>query len=131
MIAFLLVILQSCDNNGQATTTNNPSPAANNNADFTENDLMYNGKKLRLTKHARCRMDCRFIDAYEINEVIQQNKVNERKTKRQAQPCPSIAYEGTTRDGQQARIVIGACEQKSPVVITVIDLKNDYQCACK
>lgn len=97
---------------------------------FTEKDLRYKGRKLGLTNHARCRMDCRHIDAFEIQEIIEQNKVNEYKTRMEAQPCPSIAYEGKTRDGQYVRIVIGACNE-NPRVITVIDLDTEHECDCK
>ena len=125
-----LFVLLACEDY-PPTPKNSTTSANTTTKEFVEEDLSYNGKPLVLTKHARCRMDCRFIEAYEINEVLQQNKINERKTKREAKPCPSIAYEGITRDGQHARVIIGACDQKSPVVITVIDLKNEYQCACK
>jgi hypothetical protein len=105
----------------------NESPAV-----FSEEDLRYRGAKIALTYHARCRMDCREIDAYEIQEVIDQGHINARKSK-DAPPgkgkCPTTAYEGTTRDNQFVRVILGTC--KIPKIITVIDLKNDYQCTCK
>jgi len=101
-------------------------------ADFSEEDLRYRGAKIVLTHHARCRMDCRKIDAYEIQEVIDQGHINARKS-RDAPPgkgkCPTTAYEGTTRDNQFVRVILGTCEV--PKIITVIDLKNDYHCTCK
>lgn len=100
-------------------------------ATMSEEDLLYQGRKLVLTKHARCRMGCRELDAYEIQEVINKNKINRRKSKPASKGrCESIAYEGRTRDGQLARIVVGDCEN-NPIVITVIDLENKYNCSCK
>lgn len=96
-----------------------------------EQDLSYQGKKLVLTNHARCRMDCRKIDPYEIQEVINLNKINRQKSKPASNGrCESIAYEGRTRDGQNARIIIGNCED-DPIVITVIDLDTKHNCSCK
>lgn len=96
-----------------------------------EQDLSYNGRALVLTKHARCRMDCRKIDAYEIQEVINMNNINRNKSKPASNGrCESIAYEGRTRDGQRTRVVIGDCED-DPIVITVIDLDTKHNCSCK
>lgn len=98
--------------------------------EFTERDLVFEGRTVALTHHARCRMDCRKIDAFEIQEVIDQKKINYKKTK-PAQPgkCPTIAYEGMTRDRQHVRVIVGDC-QDDPIIITVIDLGNKYQCSC-
>ena len=107
------------------------SPDESLSADFSEQDLRFEGKKIVLTRHARCRMDCRKIDAYEIQEVINQGHITARKSKSTAPPgkCPTTAYEGTTRDNQLVRVILGTCE--TPKIITVIDLKNDYKCTCK
>lgn len=105
---------------------NIPIPAK----EFKERNLEYNGKQVALTHHARCRMDCRKIDAFEIQEVINQGRINHRKTK-PAKPgkCPTIAYEGMTRDQQSVRVIVGDCED-DPIIITVIDLGNKYNCTC-
>lgn len=97
---------------------------------LAESDLSYNGKKITLTKHARCRMDCRDIDVYEIQEIINKNQINQAKStpKPAAGKCPTIAYEGKSRDNQQIRVILGTCDK--PIIITVIDLKNDYNCSC-
>jgi hypothetical protein len=98
---------------------------------MSDEDLMYQGHKLALTKHARCRMGCRKLDAYEVQEVINKNRINPKKSKPASKGrCKSIAYEGRTRDGQLARIVVGDCAD-NPIVITVIDLENKYNCSCK
>lgn len=97
---------------------------------FTEDDLTYQGKTLIVTKHARCRMGCRKLDDYEVQEVINGGKINARKNKpAQGDRCKSIAYEGSTTDGQRARVIVGACEDR-PVLITVIDLGRKHQCSC-
>mgnify|MGYP003867479115 CR=1 FL=1 len=98
--------------------------------EFTERDLSYKGKQVVITRHARCRMGCREIDAFEIQEVINQDKINYRKNKpAQAGRCASIAYEGTTRDRQHVRVIVGDCD-RDPIIITVIDLGNKYNCTC-
>jgi len=98
--------------------------------EFTEKDLSYKGKKAVVTRHARCRMDCREIDAFEIQEVIDQDNINYRKNKpAKAGKCASIAYEGTTRDRQHVRVIVGECD-RDPIIITVIDLGNKYNCTC-
>lgn len=98
--------------------------------EFTEKDLKYKGKKAVVTRHARCRMGCREIDAFEIQEVIDQGRINYRKNKpAQNGRCASIAYEGVTRDRQEVRIIVGECD-RDPIIITVIDLGNKYDCTC-
>jgi hypothetical protein len=105
-----------------------PAPVAAN--DFTEGDLTYKGKKAVVTRHARCRMGCREIDAFEIQEVIDQDLINYKKNKpAEGGRCPSIAYEGTTRDRQHVRVIVGECD-RDPIIITVIDLGNKYNCTC-
>jgi hypothetical protein len=96
---------------------------------FTDKDMTYKGESLRFTRHGRCRSECRHLDPYEIQEVIDQGKINKRKTNYAGKPCPAIAYEGTTSDGQKARIVVGACEGDYRV-ITVIDLDGKWKCSC-
>ena len=78
-------------------------------------------------------MDCRHIDAGEVQEIINLNKINQRKSnpKQEGKRCPSLAFEGfTKRDRQHLRIVVGDCDKRL-ILITVIDLKNNYRCSCK
>ena len=44
------------------------------------NDSFRNTARLILTKHAKCRMDCRHISEDEIKEIIHDGKVNEAKS---------------------------------------------------
>lgn len=81
------------------------------------------------TKHARCRMDCREISEQEIEYVLDNGVVNQRKSDAHKKPCPTYAYEARTADGQLVRVVIADCPTERRV-ITCIDLENDYECAC-
>ncbi|MCP4439016.1 MAG: DUF4258 domain-containing protein [Aureispira sp.] len=127
----------SINNNSSTTTSNNQETLSTNTTtndpaqQLSDDELTYKGKKVRITRHAQCRMDCRYLDAYEIDEVIKQNNINQRKSNANpgAGKCPSVAYEGKTRDGQQARIIVGECDDQ-PIIITVIDLGNKYNCTC-
>ena len=108
-------------------TKGSDMPARKN---FSEKDLQYQGQSINLTRHGRCRMECRKLDAYEVQEVINQGKINQRKSNPNSKPCPSIAFEGKTSDGQSARIVLGTCEGNYKI-ITAIDLENEWKCDCK
>ena len=81
------------------------------------------------TKHARCRMDCRRIDESEVKEILQKGTINYTKSDPNDKPDPKYALEGITHDGQEVRIVF-APSKKGMVVITVIDLKEEWQCDC-
>ena len=81
------------------------------------------------TKHARCRMDCRRIDESEVKEILQKGTINYAKSEPNDKPDPKYALEGITHDGQEVRIVF-APSKKGMVVITVIDMKQEWQCAC-
>jgi hypothetical protein len=96
---------------------------------FSTTDLSYNGQKVKVSKHGRCRMDCRNLDAYEIQELIDRGRKNPKKSNSTSKPCPTIALEGVTSDGQNARVVLGLCDNDYKIV-TVIDLKNDWKCDC-
>ena len=116
------LIFWACEPSGP-----NPVPPP---SQITEDALSYEGQKVRLTKHARCRMDCRTIDLGEVQEILTNGQVNLRKTEPQGKPCPTKALEGRTqRDRQKLRIVVGTCEGDYRIV-TVIDLENKYECTC-
>lgn len=92
--------------------------------------LTYEGKDLILTRHAKCRMNCRKISKEEVIEVIDEGKENKRKSNPNDPRCPTIALEDWTEDGQLVRIIVADCDNVAKLV-TVIDLKNDYDCYCK
>lgn len=91
--------------------------------------LVYRGKPLEITRHARCRMECRFISRREVADLLENARENPARARPNDSPCPSRAYEGRSLDGQQVRMVIAECETAARLV-TVIDLGNDHQCDC-
>ena len=82
------------------------------------------------THHAQCRMGCRKITKAEIDDVLKNGKKNLRKSNAHATPCPVVAKEKRTVDGQMARVVYAKCPGKTKI-ITVIDLKKKHHCNCK
>ncbi len=93
------------------------------NSSINTQDLVY-------TKHAKCRMECREVSRNEVVEIISGNKINIKKSNYNDKPCPTIAYEGRSSDGQLLRVVVADCEPKDKVV-TVIDLETDFKCTCE
>lgn len=89
-----------------------------------------NPDKLIISKHAKCRMDCRNIDEREIREILRAGTINWSKSEPNNKPDPKYAVEGVTSDNQKVRIVF-ADSPKGLVVVTVIDLKTDWDCSCK
>ena len=87
-------------------------------------------KKLIYTKHARCRMGCRYISESEVKDMLKNGHINYRKSSIDSQPCPTYAVEGITKDRQEVRIVFANCNDIAKV-ITTIDLGNKYECYCK
>ncbi len=84
---------------------------------------------IEYTQHAKCRMQCRKISQAEVEEIMQNGKINYNKSNVEARPCPAYALEGVTKDDQLVRIVFGQCDLKTKV-ITVIDLNTDWSCDC-
>ncbi len=108
-------------------TTDNPIPPGmsfDGALEGMQND------RLIFTKHAKCRMGCRHIDREEIDEILANGKINQRKSNLGDSPCPTFAVEGVTHDNQTVRIVFADCGRETKV-ITAIDLKNHYKCHCK
>lgn len=92
--------------------------------------MRYRGKPVKTTKHGRCRMDCRKIDACEIQEVLEKGRINARKSQQGGNgKGPTTALEGFTHDRQEVRIVVAEYE-KYYNLVTVIDLRTDFSCAC-
>lgn len=84
---------------------------------------------LIFSKHARCRMDCRYIDESEIREILRNGTINKKKiqTDKRGMTYP---VEGYTHDKQHVRIVF-APKDDALVVVTVIDLDTEWKCDCK
>ena len=84
---------------------------------------------LVLTKHAKCRMDCRDITEQEIKEVLQKGNINYSKSELADERGPSYALEGFSHEQQHLRIII-APKKNELVIVTCIDLDKDWQCDC-
>lgn len=109
-----------------------PKPTiTNNDPSSTNRERGFDRRKnyLEYSKHAKCRMDCRHISQSEVEEIMEQGKVNYNKSDLKNGRCPRYAVEGTTHDNQRVRIVFAQCNE-STVVVTVIDLETDFSCSC-
>jgi hypothetical protein len=84
---------------------------------------------IEYSKHAKCRMECRHISQAEVEEIMQDGKINYKKSDLQNARCPRYAVEGVTKDDQRVRIVFAQCNT-STTVVTVIDLETDFECHC-
>jgi Domain of unknown function (DUF4258) len=130
VLGAVLFFVKRCPGNAKKTdvTTNDkrkdPASDVNRNRGF-DRRISY----IEYTEHAKCRMKCRRISQAEIEEIMQDGKINYNKTDVNARPCPAYALEGVTKDNQFVRIVFGQCDLKTKVV-TVIDLNTDWSCDC-
>jgi hypothetical protein len=87
---------------------------------------------LTYSKHAQCRMDCRRISKTEVEEILENGKINYRKSEIGERPeCQrKYALEGRTVDGQRVRIIYAPCGKKITVVTVIdLDLENE-NCVC-
>jgi len=124
----LRVVIGECDNYVNIITVID----LKNNYDCP---LSYNGKPVEITRHARERMKCRYVEESDINIVLKYGKVNTRKSEmstREAvnsnKTCKTVTVlEGRTDNKELLRVVVAECETYVNIV-TVIDLKNDYGC---
>jgi len=137
LLAYLLMV--SCQNASQSGNESGNAPAQDNyprkednvrTGTANEDVINRHPGHLIYTKHARCRMDCRHIDELEVEEILEKGRINYRKSEPAGRPDPKYALEGTTHDGQQVRIIF-APAKRGMVVITVIDLNNEWSCDCK
>ena len=88
-----------------------------------------NTTKFIYTKHARCRMDCRHIDESEVKEILKDGQINYHKSDTANTDNPKYAMEGWSHDKQHLRIVFAPTED-ALVVVTCIDLENEFECHC-
>ena len=91
--------------------------------------LNRNPTNIKLTKHAKCRMECRHIDLSEIKDMIANGVIDYNKSQTNNKPDPKYALEGKTKDGQEVRIVLAQNGQQA-IIITVIDLDTKWSCHC-
>lgn len=82
-----------------------------------------------LTRHARCRMDCRHITMREIHEILDSGTINYQKSEPEARPDPKYAVEGYTAERQHLRIIV-APEGGKLIIITCIEIGVEWTCHC-
>ena len=85
--------------------------------------------RLVLTRHARCRMDCRHITTKEIHEILDSGTINYSKSELDARPDPKYAMEGFTSERQHLRIIL-APEGEKLIIITCMELGVEWVCSC-
>ena len=115
VLAITLVLVKKCKSE--------PS-AVNRNRGFDRRTSF-----IELTRHAKCRMECRNISLEEVKEIMQEGRINYNKSEASGRPCPTYALEGVTSDQQKVRIVYAQCDSKTKIV-TVIDLNREWECDC-
>ena len=86
------------------------------------NDLIF-------TKHVECRMRCRHITKDEIKEILENGKVNYKKSGISSRGDSKFALEGYSHENQHIRVVV-APEDDGIVIITCIDLDREWPCKC-
>lgn len=101
----------------------------NQNTRIDHREKAFRHNEIKLTTHAKCRMDCRQIDENEVKEILANGSINYKKSDLKDKPCPTYALEGITKDNQRVRIVVGDCNNEA-VIITVIDLDHEFECSC-
>lgn len=89
-----------------------------------------NTKDLVLTKHVMCRMACREVSLEEIKGIIENGKVNYKKSGIGKKGDSTFALEGISLDNQHLRVVVAPEKNGSLVVITCIDLGKEWPCNC-
>ncbi|HSN10141.1 MAG TPA: DUF4258 domain-containing protein [Hanamia sp.] len=88
-----------------------------------------NTNHLILTRHVKCRMDCRHITEDEIKEILKEGSVNYAKSGIGSKGDSTFALEGYSHENQHIRVVV-APESDGLVVITCIDLGHEWPCNC-
>jgi hypothetical protein len=103
-----------------------PGNIAGNSGDIN----IFKGRaNLVLTKHAKCRMECRHITIDEIKEILQNGHENDSKSGQGRDGAKTYALEGFSSDNQHIRVIV-APENEKLVVITCIDIDKDWPCRC-
>ena len=125
-LAALVFIIRQCkDERGTDGNTKSKNTTTINRDKGFDRRVSY----LEYSNHAKCRMQCRKISHAEVEEIMQDGKINYNKSDLQNTRCPRYALEGITGDNQKTRIVFAQCNDKTTVV-TVIDLDTEWSCDC-
>lgn len=99
------------------------------NQQGTKNESFRNISHLILTKHVKCRMNCRNITEDEIKEILKDGRLNQAKSGIGSKGDSTFALEGYSHENQHIRVVV-APESDGLVVITCIDLEREWPCHC-
>lgn len=128
LLAVLVLIVKRCNPPGNNTNRKKKEVVDENN--YSGRGLNRNPSHVNYSKHARCRMGCRHIDESEVMEILHDGKVNYKKSELNAADCRKrYAVEGYSHDNQHLRIIFAPCDNEI-MVVTCIDLDNDYACDC-
>ena len=131
VLTVLLIAVKTCRNRNEPqpdpkTNKDNRDPSSDVNRDRGfDRRVSY----LEYSNHARCRMECRHITQGEVQQIMQDGKINYNKSDLQNARCPRYAIEGITKDNQDVRIIFAQCNE-STTVVTVIDLDKEWGCDC-
>jgi hypothetical protein len=132
ILAVLLFVIRQCKNEAirkPATNVTNKDTKSNQNTIDRDKGFDRRISYLEYSNHAKCRMQCRKVSQAEVEEIMQDGKINYNKSDLQNARCPRYAIEGITSDDQKIRIVFAQCNEKTEVV-TVIDLDTEWSCNC-
>ncbi len=128
LVPFLLLLLALVVVAKRSCPMEQAVPNARNSGD-EGNDLNRNVKELEYTRHSLCRMDCRKISEEDVEEILAEGIVNNRKSDLKDRPCPTFAVEGYTEDREHLRVVFAQCSSSTKVV-TCINLDEETSCHC-
>ena len=98
-------------------------------SNFLGKERFRDATQLILTKHVKCRMDCRQITLEEIKEILKSGDINYDKSGTGSEGDSTFALEGYSHENQHIRVVV-APENDGWVVITCIDLGRKWPCNC-
>lgn len=134
LMAVLLFFLKRCKENNTAEQKQNSTASTSKQKASSADVNRDHGFDRRISfidysNHAVCRMKCRHITQKEVEDIMQNGKINYSKSDIKNARCPRYALEGITADDQKVRIVFAQCNEKTNVV-TVIDLDTDWTCSC-
>ena len=141
IVALLMVSCEYGPKHGKMNASENPfsdkfkgaSSSLNSTStdDFTESDLRYQNQRVTLSHEGLCWANCQKITATEIQEILDQEKMNESQSSDlvSSGECPTLAFEGSTKEEREIRVIIGDCKE-DPKVVSVLDLKEKTDCNC-
>ena len=127
----LVFVIRQCKDERTAKTPVTTKGSKRSSTEATDRERGFDRRiaYLEYSNHAKCRMKCRSITQAEIEQMMQEGKINYNKSDLQNARCPRYAVEGITGDNQRTRIVFAQCNDKT-VVVTVIDLDTEWSCDC-